>query len=67
MFIQVVKKRALHVPNLSFFNSLKGLVSFDVLVAVAVAFAAAGAVVRSSLLLGFIDVRKRLEIRTRFW
>ena len=67
VFIQVVKKSALHVPNLFFFNSLKGLVSFDVLIAVAVAFAAAGAVVRSSLLLGFIDVRKRLEIRTRFW
>ena len=66
MFIQVVKKSVLHVPNLFFFNSLIGLVSYDVLVAVAVAFAAA-AVVRSSLLLGFIDVRKRLEIRTRFW
>jgi len=51
------------------FYSLIGLVSFDVLVAVAlaVAFAAAAAVARSSLLLGFIDVRKRLEIRTRFW
>ena len=69
MFIQVVKKSALHVPNLFFFNSLIGLVSFDVLVAVAVAvaFAAAAVVARSSLLLGFIDVRKRLEIRTRFW
>ena len=59
VFIQVVKKSALHVPNLFFFNSLIGLVSFDVLVAVAVAFAAAAAAVaRSSLLLGFIDVRK---------
>ena len=48
------------------FYLLIGLVSFDVLVAVHVAVAAAAAVARSSLLPGFIDVGKRLGIRTRF-
>ena len=66
LFIQVVKKSALHVQNLLFFYLLIGLVSFDVLVAVAVAVAAPAAVARSSLLPGFIDVCKRLGIRSRF-
>ena len=67
VFIQVVKKSALHVRNLLFFYLLIELVSFDVLVAVAVSVAASPAVARSSLLPGFVDVRKRLGIRTSFW
>ena len=60
------EKRATRAKFVVFYLLIR-LVSFDVLVAVAVAVAADAAVARSSLLPGFIDVRKRLGIRTRFW
>ena len=58
------EKRATRAKFVVFYL-LIGLVPFDVLVAIAVAVATA--VARSSLLPGFINVRKRLGIRPRFW
>ena len=60
------EKRATCAKFVVFYLLIR-LVSFDVLVAVAVAVAASPAVARSSLLPGFVDVRKQLGIRTSFW
>ena len=53
VFVQVVKKSALDLQNLLFFTSLLGSLPSP-------------SPSPSSLLPGFIDVRKRLEIRARF-
>ena len=60
------EKRATRSKFVVFYLLIR-LVSFDVLVAVDVAIAAAVAVARSSLHPGFIDVYKRLGIRSHFW
>ena len=54
VFLQVVKKSALDVQNFFFFICLLGSLPSP-------------SPSPSSLLLGFIDVRKRLGIRTRFY
>ena len=59
VFVQFVRKSAARAKFVVF-HLLIGLVSFDVLIAVALP-------PPSSLLPGFIDVHKPLGIRTRFW
>ena len=59
MFVQVVKKSAQHVHNLLFFIHVLGSFRLTFLLS-------SPSPSPSSLLPGFIDVRKRLGIRTRF-
>ena len=61
VFVRVVKKSVRHVQNFCCFS----FTYWDRFVWRSRSFAVA--VVRSSLLPRFIDVRKRLGIRTRFW